>query len=142
MGWEISYLGDLTVALLRYHQQLAAIIRHIHTNHAIVRAQAHPPHPTRHTAHRAHISLAHAYCLASRGRDNDVIITTTLADPAQLIAVVQVNRNQAVIADIGVILKRCLFDRPLHRRHKQVAIISGVLLALDHRCDFLLWLQL
>ena len=106
MWWEVCRSRHLAITLSRDHNQLLILwVGHdIHANNRIIRTQTNTANTARRTTHWANLFLIEAYRLASRSRNNNLILTGRTADPAQFIAIIELNRNQAIRTNILIIL--------------------------------------
>ncbi len=117
------------------------MLDHLHTDDLVVSLELDRGHALRVAAHRPHLGLPEAGGLALAGGDDDVVLAVGQADPLELVAVEQVDGDQAVGADLRVLGQRGLLDLPLARGHDQV-VIRLELRQADDRADVLALLHL
>src|SRR5581483_7049957 len=107
-----------------------------HRDHALPLAQAHAAHAARLAAHRAHVVLGEAHRLARVGEQHHVVLAVGDGGADQVIAVVQLDRDDALLARVGELRERRLLHRPERGRHEdEVRVV--VLLDRQDRRDLL-----
>ena len=99
-----------------------------------------PAHAGGRAAHRADLVLVEADRHAPAGDHEDVVAAAGLDDPHELVAVAQVDGDQAVAATRVVGVERRLLHRPLAGGEEQVAL-AGEVAGVDDRLDRLAGLQ-
>ena len=99
-----------------------------------------PAHAGRRAAHRPHVVLVEADRHALAADHEDVVAAAGLDDPHQLVAVAQVDGDQAVAPARVVGVERRLLHRALAGGEEQEAL-AGEVAGVDDRLDLLARLQ-
>src|SRR5437763_10142224 len=68
-------------------------------------------------AHGPDLGLAEADRLAELGGDDHIVPSARRCDPVELVALLEVDRDQPVAPDVGVLGHRGLLDVPVLRDH-------------------------
>ena len=141
--WEVSCSRHLAITLRRHHDQLLVIriTYYIHAHDCIVWTKPDAAYATCRTSHWTHFFLIKAHCLARRSRDDNVILTCRTTHPTQLVAVIKLNRNEAIRTNILIIFQSRLLDCALGGRHKQEAIFTRFATLLNYRRNLFVWMH-
>src|SRR4029078_13414411 len=106
----------------------------------VARLQLHAAYARGGAAHGPNLVLADTDRQALAADHEDVVAAGGLDDPHQLVAVTQVEGDEAIAATIVVLVERRLLDDALPGREEQVAL-AGEVARFDDGCDRLTWLQ-
>src|SRR5262249_32861800 len=102
--------GALAVAEFADNKDVGVFFHNVHANHVVACTQPDAAHTAADPAHWAGIGFMEANCLPLGSADNHFFVAVGHANPFEFIAFIQVDGNQAALADILVLLKRSLFD--------------------------------
>ncbi len=124
--------GALGVALGSDHQQVTGGFNHIHTGHLVAVCQPNSHYAASRPAHSSDISFLEADGLPSLSDDHYFIVSLRQLDPAQFVAIVQDDGNQAAGPHRFVLRKIRAFDLALAGDHSQIFRLIEV--GYSHRC--------
>ncbi|ABA48200.1 val start codon [Burkholderia pseudomallei 1710b] len=137
-------LGDrraLAVAVLgRGQHRLFLAARDEHRDHLLGVVELHPAHAARLAAHRPHVVLVETHRLAGVGEQHHVVRAVGDRRADQVIAVVEANRDDALLHRAAERFERRLLDRAQSRRHEHV-LVGREFLHGQHDIDLLAVLQ-
>ena len=143
MDWVLRNCSALSVALLGNNKEVAIAIGNLHAKHSCVALERNTTDARGTTAHASCLSLVKQDCLAVRGAQNNLVTWVDAADVNKLVAVLEVDCNEAVLACTVVLRHCCLLDHTLLGSKHQVVVFWEVagsdncldLLALCKRLD-------
>mmetsp|Transcript_70446 Transcript_70446/g.165983 ORF Transcript_70446/g.165983 Transcript_70446/m.165983 type:complete len:904 (-) Transcript_70446:3267-5978(-) len=116
--------GALAEAVLGGRQHaLRLVFGHQHRNQALVGLQHHAAHTAGGAAHRAHIVFVEANGLATVAEQHHVVVAIGQRRADQVIALIQVNGNDAGLAGVAEVLQRGLLHRAHGRSHEDEVIL-------------------
>ena len=121
MGGVLGDGGSLAEPALAHDQQVRTRLEDGHPGHQVVPAELHADHALGVAAHRPDLPLVKADGLALLGGQEDVVLAAGGRHPEQLVALLQVDGDQPVAADVRVLLHAGLLDVALAGCHEHVA---------------------
>ena len=102
----------LAVAVLGGGQHaLLLVLGHQHGDHALALVEHHAAHAARVAAHRAHVVLVEAHRLAAVGEQHHVVLAVGERGADQVVALVEVDGDDAGLARVAEFVERGLLDR-------------------------------
>src|SRR5256885_16588855 len=90
----------------------------------LFRSELDPDHALRVPTHRPDLRFAEADSLAQLGRDDHLVRSRRRRDPIELVAFLQVDGDQSVAADIGVLSHRRLLYVSVLGDHEHVVRLA------------------
>ena len=143
MNWVLRNCGTLSVALLGNNEEVTIAVGNLHAKHSCVALERNTTDARSATAHASCLSLVKQDCLAVRGAQNNLVTWVDAADVNQLVAVLEVDCNEAILAGAIVLRHCCLLDHTLLGSKHQIVVFWEVagsnncldLLALCQRLD-------
>ena len=109
---EVARARALAVSLLGDDQELLDGIDHLHADHLVAGLQPDAGDTHRVAAHRPDLDLVETCRLPLASGQDDVVLAIGQANPPQLVAADQADRDQPVVADLCVLCQRGLLDLP------------------------------
>src|SRR4029077_6504977 len=116
-------LRALAVAGVGDDEDVDVVAMHVDGHDLVVVAQAHADHALGSPARRAHRLLAETNRLAMARDDEDVVGAAGLYHPHQLVAVFEVDGDEALAPALVVLAEHRLLDLPLEGGEEQVAVV-------------------
>ena len=100
----------------------AVVVHDLHADHLVVVGQVHAAHAAGDAPHGADILLVEADGLAVLGGQEDILAAVGQGHGDQLVAIVQLDGDDAAAADVGVLDQRGLLDHAVAGGHEQEGV--------------------